>query len=457
MPRVKKPIERMFRRREFMQFSACGALAHLLAAGLESGEKPAGVGPHIESCILLMYYGGPSHLDTWDMKPDASPEVRGEFAPISTQVPGLFVCEHLPRTAKLVDKLAVIRSMHHPMTNHNAAMYEALIGRLPGGGDAELLGIDRTNDFPNHGAVLSYLVEQGKLPKPRIPLTNVALPHVMYNVVKLAGQNAGFLNARFDPFQIDRDPNDPQFRVDELKLLQDVSPDRLSARRSLLEELDQTTMSSAAVKTLHENQQRAYELIGSQEAQLAFEIEQEPDRIRDRYGRHRLGQSMLLARRLVEAGVRFINVNDKIHNGQEANWDSHQQVFPRHKDDLLPPADQAYSALIEDLDQRGLLDTTLVIAMGEFGRTPKINGNAGRDHWPNCYSVVLGGGGVTGGATYGTSDNIGAFPASDPVTPGDLAATIFSRFGLDSNLEIHDSLGRPYRLAEGNPIQHLFD
>jgi uncharacterized protein (DUF1501 family) len=230
----------------------------------------------------------------------------------------------------------------------------------------------------------------------------------------------------------------------------------LGARRGLLAELDQAALSGRAVDTLQENQRRAYELIGSHEVQTAFEIEREADPVRERYGRHRLGQSLLLARRLVEAGVRFINVNDKIRNGQEENWDSHQQVFPRHKHDLLPPADQAYSALIEDLHQRGLLDSTLVIAMGEFGRTPKINGSAGRDHWPNCYSVVLAGGGVRGGTVYGASDNIGAFPAAEPVTPGDLAATIFFRFGLDPRQEIHDSLGRPYRLADGEPLHKLF-
>src|SRR5262249_9115456 len=188
----------------------------------------------------------------------------------------------------------------------------------------------------------------------------------------------------------------------------------------------------------------------------AFDLSREGPALRDRYGRTTLGQSLLLARRLVEAGVRFVNVNDKVHNGQLANWDSHENNFGRLKNDLLPPADRAFSALIEDLEARGLLATTLVVALAEFGRTPQINRAAGRDHWPDCYSIVLAGGGIHGGAVYGASDKIGAFPAADPVTPGDLAATLFWRFGLDPAAEVHDLTGRPYRLAEGEPIRRLF-
>jgi hypothetical protein len=450
-------------RREFLQLGlSCtvGGLAQRLLAGEQrtpSGNSAgmATANP-IRSCILVMYYGGPSHVDTWDMKPDAASEVRGEFRSISTNVPGRFVCEHLPQTSQVMDKLAVIRSMHHPMTNHNAAMYEALIGRLPTGGNAELLAGDRTVDFPNHGAVLSYLVEQGQLPPGKNPLTNVALPHVMHNVVRLAGQNAGYFDARYDPFQIERDPNAPDFRIRELELLQDVPAQRLNSRRQLLQELDNAASHSPRQDALWQNHRRAYELIGTTDVQAAFDIDSEQTTTRDRYGRNRLGQSMLLARRLVEHGVRFINVNDKIYNGQLANWDSHQDNFARHKNDLLPPADQAFSALIQDLDQRGLLDSTLVIAMGEFGRTPKINATAGRDHWPDCYSVVLAGGGVQGGSTHGASDPIGAYPDSQAVTPGDLAATIFWRFGVDYRQELIDPFDRPHRMAHGEPIRELF-
>ncbi len=213
---------------------------------------------------------------------------------------------------------------------------------------------------------------------------------------------------------------------------------------------------SAAEGAMSVYQQRALDLLHSPRARRAFDLTREPDRLRERYGRTRLGQSLLLARRLVEAGVRFVNVNDKVHNGQLENWDSHENNFPRLKDDLLPPADQAFSALVEDLDARGLLASTLVVALAEFGRTPKINKTAGRDHWPDCFSIVLAGGGVQGGAVYGSSDRHAAYPASDPVSPGDLAATLYWRFGLDPAAEVRDLTGRPYRLAEGEPLRRLF-
>jgi uncharacterized protein (DUF1501 family) len=206
--------------------------------------------------------------------------------------------------------------------------------------------------------------------------------------------------------------------------------------------------------TVH--QERAFELLRSPAVRRAFDIGREIGPVRERYGRTTLGQSLLLARRLVEAGVRFVNVNDKISNGQLANWDSHESNFGRLKNDLLPPADQAYSALIEDLSARGLLESTLVITLAEFGRTPQINKSAGRDHWPDCYSIVLAGGGIRGGQVHGSSDRIGAYPATDPVTPGDLAATLFERFGLDPATEVRDLTGRPYRLADGEPLRKLF-
>ncbi len=446
-------------RRDALMYGTSALLASSVGIGVFPVEvfakaQPAPRKP-IGSCILVMYYGGPSHLDTWDMKPQAPAEVRGEFKPISTSVPGRFVCEHLPKTARIVDRLAVVRSMHHPMSNHNSAMYEALIGRLPVGGDVDVLGANRMTDFPNHGAVLSYLTGQGALRRTKSPLVNVALPHVMHNVVPLAGQNAGFLGAKYDPFQVGRDPNEADFQLDEFRLKGNMPPERRQSRQELLLRLDRLPRNRFGTPDLDANRRRALELIGQVGVQQAFAIGREPAKVRDRYGRNRLGQSMLLARRLVEAGVRFVNVNDKIYNGQLANWDCHLDNFPRHRE-LLPPADQAFSALITDLETRGLLETTLVIAMGEFGRTPKVNRSAGRDHWPDCYSVVFAGGGVAGGAAYGTSDRIGAYPASNPVTPGDLAATIFWRFGLNHRHEIRDVLDRPFPLADGEPIKSLF-
>ncbi|MSR31214.1 MAG: DUF1501 domain-containing protein [Gemmataceae bacterium] len=435
-------------RRRLLQAGTLGWMglnqANFLQADSGGAAKP------IRSCIFLFYYGGPSHLDTWDMKPNAPAEVRGEFRPIATTVPGIQVCEHMPRSARVVDKLAIVRSMHHPMRNHNAAAVEALCGRTPLKGDLELLN-DDANSFPCYGASLDYLK-----PARRLVPTQVALPHVMYNVVRLPGQTAGFLGAPHNPFQITSDPSRPDFHIDELVLPGDLSPARMADRRSLLALVDSQQRHAERRASMSAHQERAFNLISSEEVRRAFDLSRESTRVRDRYGWDTLGQSLLLARRLVEGGVRFINVNDKINNGQVANWDSHENNFGRLKNDLLPPSDQAFSALIEDLETRGLLETTLVVALAEFGRTPKINGNRGRDHWPDCFTAILAGGGVRGGAVYGASDRIGAYPAADPVTSGDLAATLFWRFGLDPKTEIKDRAGQAYRLANGDPLFQLF-
>ncbi len=417
------------------------------------------------------------------MKPKAPAEVRGQFGSIATSVPGMRVCEHLPHTARVMDRLAVVRSMHHPMTNHNAAAFTTLCGRNPLKGDLELLSNDR-NDPPCYGAILS-----ATLPERRGLPTSVALPHVMYNVVQLPGQVAGFLGSAHDPFQVSADPSAPDFRLGELELPGDISIDRLDDRAALLRRLDARRRSIEAqvesearaggsrnawtagngngnshgdagagrrIDPCDVYTEKAFRLLHSPAVRKAFDLAAEDPRLRDRYGRTKLGQSVLLARRLVEAGVRFVTVYDGQHNGQEANWDAHSNVFPRLKDNLLPPADQAFAALIDDLSSRGLLEETLVIAMGEFGRTPKINGTAGRDHWPFCYSVMLAGGGVRGGITYGSSDKLGAYPDTDAVTPGDLAATLFWRLGLEPAREMIDLTGRPYKLADGQPIRAIF-
>jgi hypothetical protein len=403
----------------------------------------------LRSCILLFLYGGPSQVDTWDPKPHAPREVRGEFRPISTRVPGLQVSEHLPMTAAVADRLALVRSLHHPMRNHNSAAVEALCGRTPERGDLELLAAD-PNSFPTYGAVLS----QQSPGRPGVP-THVSLPHVMYNVVELPGQTAGFLGTAHDAFRVTRDPNEPGFQAGALELPGDLPLGRLEDRRSLLSLVD-SQIQSAGEAPMSISQRRAFDLLRSQEVRRAFDLSRESQVVRERYGRNTLGQSLLLARRLVEAGVRFVNVNDKVHNGQLANWDSHENNFNRLKNDLLPPADRGFSALIEDLTERGLLESTLVVTLAEFGRTPQINKAAGRDHWPDCFSAVLAGGGVRGGAVYGASDRIGAYPAIDPVTPGDLAATLFWRFGLNPEATVRDITGRPYRLAEGEPLRKLF-
>jgi hypothetical protein len=446
-------------RRQLLRAGGLGAFGLSLArlfqaeAAAASGTIPFASTPRLRHCILIYYYGGPSQLDTWDLKPGAPREVRGEFDPIATTIPGVRICEYLPRCAGVMHKMAIVRTLHHPMRNHNAAAVEALCGRTPLGGDAELLA-ENANDFPCYGSVVSQQV-----PRLREVPSHVALPHVMYNVVKLPGQSAGYLGSAYNPFQISGDPNYPNFRVDELELPADLPLRRLENRRSLLAVIDNQTAPldrRGAAGAMSIYQLRALELLHSPRVCEAFDLSRESMALRERYGRHRLGQSLLLARRLLEAGVRFVNVNDKITNGQLANWDSHENNFGRLKNDLLPPADQSLAMLIEDLDARGLLESTLVLALAEFGRTPRINQNAGRDHWPDCFSMVLAGGGVRGGAVYGSSDRFGAYPSSDPVTPGDLAATLYWRFGIDPATEVRDLTGRPYHLAEGQPLRRLF-
>lgn len=447
-------------RRRFVELGGAG----MAALGLGSAPVAWGSRPERgtkeaapKACILVFYYGGPSHLDTWDMKPDAPAEVRGEFASIATNVPGIRVCEHLPRCARVMDKLALVRGFYHKMRNHNAAAVEALCGRTPLRGDLELLADDELS-FPCYGAALGYAWKSKGLTAPVPPVTAVALPHVMYNVVRLPGQGAGLLGAPFQPLQIEADPGAPNFKVDSLEYRDGMSPDRLAQREALWNKVDLAgaDLSAKRGKPMDAFYRRTFSLLRSEPMRRALDLGHEPAGVRDRYGRNTHGQSLLLARRLVEAGVPFLTVFDKTHNGQDVNWDSHQKVFTRHRDHLLPPADQGLSALIEDLDTRGLLETTMVIALGEFGRTPKINRDAGRDHWPDCFTIVMAGGGIRGGQVRGSSDRIGAYPDTVPTTPGDLAATLFDYFGLDPAMEMHDATGRPFRLAEGEPMRDLF-
>jgi hypothetical protein len=431
-------------RRQFVGTAGLAGLGLGQWTGLVRAERPAVIAARpIRSCILLFYYGGPSHLDTFDPKPNAPAEVRGAYRSIPTAVPGVRVCEYLPRTASLLDRLALVRSLHHPMRNHNSAAAEALTGRTPAGGDQELLS-DDPRGLPTLGSAVTYA-----LGRRAFVLPYVALPYTMYNVVQLPGQTPGLLGGAYDRFQVNSDPSAPGFHVAAF----DGAAD-LSGRAELLRRLDRTPLPGRAGRAgLYWD--RALRLVASPEVRRLFDLEREPERLRVRYGRHRLGQSLLLARRLVEGGVNFVAVFDGQTNGQTANWDSHENLFARHRE-LIPPSDQAVSALVEDLANRGLLESTLVVALSEFGRTPRINGNGGRDHWPDCYSVLLAGGGVQGGAVQGASDRIGAYPAADPVTPADLAATIYWRFGIDPTNEIRDQTGRPFRLAEGEPLRSLF-
>jgi hypothetical protein len=433
---------------------------------------------------LIFFFGGPSHLDTWDMKPDAPSEVRGEFGSIATSVPGLRICEHLPRMARLVHKVALVRSMRHGMRNHDSACTQTFTGRSLFRGDTE--NFSAVSDVlapPSYGSMLSYVrrrVSRGSEP----PLPHAALPFFIRNLFATPGQAGGFLGPAYNPFLIQGDPDTRSYHAEILGLSEGLTPSRVDRRAALLDALIRAgsvsdgdaspRLGAPAHTSMQPFYDRAFRLLRSEAVRRALEIEQEPVSVRERYGlawptlkvpddnttpelRPAIplrGQNLLLARRLVEIGVPFVNVYD--FKVQGANWDTHTDNFSRLKGFLITPLDQALSALIEDLDQRGLLASTLVVGVGEFGRTPKINRKAGRDHWPDCYTAILAGGGICGGTVYGSSDKIAAYPASNPVTPSDLAATIFWRFGIDPATEIHDSTGRPYRLADGEPIRALF-
>ncbi|HEV3385866.1 MAG TPA: DUF1501 domain-containing protein, partial [Gemmata sp.] len=430
-------------RRRVLQLGG-SALGCGLAGKLQALATPAtSVSKSIRACILVFYYGGPSHLDTFDPKPSAPAEVRGQYSSIATAVPGVRVCEHLPLTARIMNRVALVRGLHHPMRNHNSAAAEALTGRTPAGGDLELLS-DDPRGMPTLGSAVSFA-----LGSRAHVLPYVALPYTLYNVVQLPGQTPGLLGGAYDRFQVENDPSAPGFRVSAFDGVED-----LSERGKLLRKLDQTPLPGQVARA-ETYRDRALRILAAPEVRRLFEVQKEPERVRERYGKHRLGQSLLLARRLVEGGVNFVAAFDGQRNGQDANWDSHEKLFPRHLE-LIPPSDQALSALIEDLDARGLLDSTLVVALSEFGRTPKINKSAGRDHWPDCYTALLAGGSVTGGAVLGASDKIGAYPTIDPVTPAEIAATIFWRFGIEPATEVIDQTGRPFRLTEGEPVRRLF-
>lgn len=434
-------------RRQWLQIGAVacaglGPIRSIRAAPVESMAP-------VRACILIFYQGGPSHLDTWDMKPKAPAEVRGEFRPIATAVPGLWASEHLSHLARVADRLAIIRSLHHGLTNHLPAAFTTLIGRDPLRGDQLLVG-QNVNDPPCLGSSVGRARPAAHVSIPPF----VALPHRMWNEMDVPGQSAGFLGSAHEPLQVEGDPSQADFRLPELELPSGVTRAQLEQRSSLLDTLERQRHSGTSGQ-LGDYRHKAMELLGSETVRRAFDLRSEDTSMRDRYGRTRHGQSLLLARRLVEAGVRFVAVYDRKINGTES-WDTHGNNFALLKDSLLPPADRGLAALVEDLATRGLLDSTLVVALGEFGRTPRVNGNAGRDHWPFCYNAVMAGGGARGGFVYGASDRLGAYPDLNPVTPADIAATVFWRFGLDPASEIRDRTGRPYRLADGHPIRPLF-
>ncbi|MCA9029650.1 MAG: DUF1501 domain-containing protein [Planctomycetaceae bacterium] len=416
-----------------------------------------------KACILLFMWGGPAHQDTWDLKPQAPREVRGEFNPISTDVPGIQICEHFPQLSQRCKDLSIIRSMTHNNVNHTTATHFLLTGQAPPPFD------DLSRDWPSLGSVLSKL-GRGRAPLPPFVSMRPKLENTVPRFVEQShGQFAGWLGSSFDPLTIDADPSREDYKVGDFELQPEINVSRLDRRVELLEQLEprQAEVNQRGTTTaMSSHYDRAFELLHSAVGQDAFDVSREPEEVRERYGKNPHGQSVLQARRLVERGVPLVTVfwpNDGIKN-VSVYWDTHSRNFIDLKERLMPVADQAFSALIDDLKERGMFDDTLVVWTGEFGRTPKVGqrnsdagaGADGRDHWPNCFTSVLAGGGIRGGQTYGTSDRYAAYPASDAMQPVDLMATVHHLLGIPHHLTLQDNQGRPLVVCPGTVIERLF-
>ncbi len=446
-------------RRRFLHQASIGCLGFGLAndlnparAAIASGSirnKPA------KACIFLFMWGGPSQLDTFDLKPDAPDAVRGPFKPISTRVPGIQICEHFSRLANHTDKIAIIRSLAHDDPAHLSSGHATVTGQL-----APVLKSDATppsdKDSPHIGALVSK-VRPSSLGLPSF----VTLPWKAFHPAapggEAPGQHGGWLGARHDGLLLTGDPNAKDWKPGALSLPNDMPLERMQSRFDLLRTLErqQASCIGGSSSQLHDHQSRAFESITSPQVRNAFDLSREPERVRDDYGRNIHGQSVLMARRLVEHGVPLVTVN--WHNDGRNFWDTHGNNFNRLKNDLIPPADIALSALLEDLQQRGMLEETLVVWVGEFGRKPQITpGNAGREHWPFCYSGLMAGGGIRGGMVYGESDATASYPVSHPVSPQDFGTTIVHALGIPIDAKLQDREGRPHNATSGKVIESLF-
>jgi len=445
-------------RRDLLQ---AGALS-LLGAGLpriagagDAGSGPVGFGS-AKACIFLFMWGGPSQLETFDPKPHAPSEVRGEFNPIDTAAPGVQICELFQNLSQQMDKVAVVRSLNHTDPAHLSSGHATLTGHW-----APVINSDAAppseKDTPHIGSMMSRL-----RPIPATLPSFVTMPWLALHPAapggRAPGQHGGWLGHKFDPFLVTGDPSKPDWNVPALRLIDGMSAERLQDRRALLGMVDAQRAAldrSAQVVDVAGQQQQAFQLLGSDRTRQAFDLNGEPDAVRDRYGRNLHGQCVLMARRLVERGVPFVSIN--WHNDGKNFWDTHGNNFNRMKKDLVPPADQALATLLTDLEERGLLDETIVAWVGEFGRNPKIDAsNAGRNHWPRCYNGLLAGGGIRGGQVYGSSDAQAAAPKDNPVSPLDFAATIYHALGIPEELMVPDRSSRPQFVYTGHPMMPLF-
>ncbi len=431
-----------FARRDVLKVGAASlfgmswGIADMLAARA-AADRPA----RDVSLIILFLKGGLSTIDAWDLKPEAPVEFRGEFRPIDTVVPGIQISEHLPRVARQMDKLSLVRSFNHRNSDHGPADHYMLTGYFPAPGFNP--NLKPNNQRPAYGAIVARkLGPRGSVPP------YVCLPRMH------ASAGPAYLGATVAPLVIEADPAAPDFAVPDMVPPLTLAADRLARREELLAQVDRfqqaaETQANAAAQTVSVFRERAFSLMTSEAAKRAFDIHAEPEDLRDEYGRHTLGQSCLMARRLVEAGVRCVTID-------HTNWDTHDNNFHVLRQDLLPHLDAGLSTLLRDLADRGLLESTLVVVTGEFGRTPRINGNAGRDHWGPAFTVALAGGGIQGGCVVGRTDARAERPAQDPYGPEDLAATLFHQMGIDPEDEFYTPEGRPVKIAnQGRLIREL--
>jgi hypothetical protein len=466
-------LRRGLTRRDWLRVGLGGGLASLLAGPRQASATAGGAGfGQARSCILIYLFGGVSQLDVWDLKPQAPDGIRGEFRPRTTSAPGVHITEHLPRLAGLMHHLTIVRSLTHGDHNHGSSAHRMLTGHAP-----RIVGEvvpPLPTDFPHYGSSLTHL----RPARPGLP-TFVSLPWTIATSSSVQpGQGAGFLGQGYDPLRLHQAvPEVFDFTPDGLRLPPDMDTQRLRRRQDLRSALGDgdPLAGGPSGRDMDRLYDRGFDLLGTGQAVRAFNLTLEAPRLRERYGMHTFGQSLLLARRLAEAGVPLITVYWPARREPEAfnnagrledvavpAWDTHgfnvgnSPNFPTQRERLLPALDFSSSALVEDLQARGLLDQTLVVWMSEFGRTPRINGQAGRDHWGGVFSIALAGAGIRGGQVYGASDRHGTQPADRPVSPGDFAATVFHALGIAPSTALLDTLGRPHVLAEGRALESLW-
>ena len=465
IPNLPAEADHLINRRKALSVGSLSALG-LSVAGLFSSQQTlaqdsftSGINKAGERkakrCLLLYMWGAPAHQDLFDMKPDAPAEIRGEFQPAPTAVPGTHICSLLPKFAQQIDKISLIRSVTHTDNNHSTGSHWMLTGHQPPL-SAENFNA-RLDDYPHIGSVLSK-VQPGK---PGVPAF-VALPEVIATTAGAVtpGQGGGFLGKEYDPFRINQHPNKPDFQVGDLSLPADISPAEFADKLSLLQQLNQkgkAVLDQTEQTAFDKHQQTAVNMLSSPLARKAFDLSAEKTQLRDAYGRGTFGQSLLLARRLLEHDVKLVTVywHREKPGGTENSWDTHDNNFPTLKNKLIPQVDQPLATLLTEMQERGLLEDTLIVWMSEFGRTPRINKKGGRDHWGACNTIWMASGGINAGQVYGASDNHASKPVENPVTPADVTATIFHLLGVDYQSDIHDRLNRPFPISSGKVIHEI--